>query len=64
MTQQTADFATVVTRIQNALGCSKDMAAEYARAIGDKPEVAHGKIMVRNENQRIIAYVPASVLDA
>jgi hypothetical protein len=61
MTQ--TDFATIVTRIQNALGCSKDMAAEYARAIGDKPEVAHGKILLRNENHRIIAYVPATVLE-
>jgi hypothetical protein len=58
------EFATVVSRIQNALGCSKDMAKEYAAAIGENPEVAHGKILIRNEQKRIIAHVPASVLEA
>jgi hypothetical protein len=54
---------TIVTRIQNALRCSKDMATEYAKAIGEEPEIVHGKILLRNEQERIIAYVPASVLD-
>jgi hypothetical protein len=58
------DASTLVTRIRFALGCSKDMAAEYAAAIGDHPEIVHGKILLRNSDQRIIAYVPASVLDA
>ena len=57
------DMPTVVTRIQNALGCSKDMAAEYAKAIGENPEVVHGKILVRNEDNRLIAHIPVSVLD-
>ena len=56
------DFATIVSRVRNALGCSKDMATEYAAAIGESPEVGHGKIMVRNEDRRIVAYVPVSVL--
>jgi plasmid maintenance system antidote protein VapI len=43
------EFATVVTLIRNALGCSKDMAIEYAKAIGENPEVAHDKILIRNE---------------
>ena len=57
------DFATIVTRVRNALGCSKDMATEYAAAIGENPEVVHGKIMLRNEDHRIIACIPASVLE-
>jgi hypothetical protein len=57
------DMTTVVTRIQNALGCSKDMAKEYAAAIGKNPEIVHGKILLRNEDKRIIAYVPVSVLE-
>jgi len=54
------DLASFVTRIRNALGCSKDLAGEYAMAIGDTPEVVNGKILVRNENGRIVAYVPES----
>jgi hypothetical protein len=57
------DLPTIISRIQNALGCSKDMATEYAAAIGENPEVVHGKILLRNEDHRIIAYVPASVLE-
>jgi hypothetical protein len=57
------ELATVVSRIQNALGCSKDMAREYAAAIGGNPEVVHGKILLRNSENRIIAYLPVSVLD-
>ena len=52
----------LVSRIRNALGCSKDLATEYAAAIGGAPEIAHGKILLRNEEGRIIAYVPESVL--
>ncbi len=57
------DFPTLVSRVRNALGCSNDMAKEYAKAIGENPEVAHGKILLRNEDRRIIAYVPVSVLE-
>jgi hypothetical protein len=53
----------LVSRIRNALGCSKDMAEEYAAAIGESPEIVHGKILLRNEDGRIIAYVPESVLE-
>jgi hypothetical protein len=58
------DFDTIVTRVRNALGCSKDMAKEYAKAIGENPEIVHGKILLRNEDHRIIAYVPVSVLES
>lgn len=57
------DFATIVSRVRKALGCSRDMAAEYAAAIGENPEVVHGKIMLRNEDRRIIACIPVSVLE-
>jgi hypothetical protein len=57
------ELATIVSRIQNALGCSKDMATEYAKSIGDHPEIVHGKILLRNEQNRIIAHVPASVIE-
>ena len=57
------ELATIVSRIQNALGCSKDMATEYAKAIGENPEIVHGKILLRNEQNRIVAYVPATVLE-
>ena len=57
------DTAIVASRIQNFLGCSKDMATEYAKAIGENPEVVHGKILLRNEQNRIVAYVPATVLE-
>ena len=58
------DLPTLVRRIQNALGCSKDMATEYAKTIGENPEIVYGKILLRNEQKRIIAYVPANVLEA
>lgn len=57
------DLATIVTRIQFALGCTKDMAIEYAKIIGENPEVVYGKILLRNDQNRIIAYVPATVLE-
>ena len=58
-----AQLAIVVTRIQNFLGCSKGMATEYAKAIGEHPEIVHGKIPLCNEQKRVIAHVPASVLE-
>ena len=56
------EFAEFVTRIRNALGCSKELASDYATAIGDNPEVANGKILVRAEGGRVVAYVPESAL--
>ena len=53
----------LVSRSRNVLGCSKDLAEEYAAAIGENPEIVHGKILLRNEDGRIIAYAPASVLE-
>ena len=56
-----SEFAVLVQRIRDSLGCGKDLAKDYALAIGENPEVAHGKIVVRDSDRRIIAYVPQSV---
>ena len=58
-----ADFGALVTRIRNALGCGKDLAADYARAIGDDPTIQLGNVVILDEEGRIIARVPASVLE-
>lgn len=52
----------LVTRIRNCLGCSKELAGEYARGISDPPEIQNGQIVVRNEERRIIARLPESVM--
>ena len=57
-----AAIAELVLRIQNALGCGRELAGDYAAAIGDKPEIQHGKIIVRDSDGRIIAHIPESVL--
>ena len=57
-----AQFASLASRIRSSMNCSKHLAAEYAAAIGKTPEVEHGKILVRNEDSLIIAYLPVSVL--
>jgi hypothetical protein len=44
------------------LGCSKDLAEDYAKGISDPPEIIHGKIVVRDPEGRIMARVPDSVL--
>lgn len=56
------DFAELVSRIRNAVGCGKELACDYAGAIGDKPEIQNGKIIVRDEDRRIIAHLPEEVL--
>jgi hypothetical protein len=61
MTEAALDNLT--TRIRNSLGCSKELAQQYARDMGDKPEIQNGQILVRNEDRRIIARLPASVLN-
>jgi hypothetical protein len=56
------DFAELVRRIQNVVGCGKELAGDYAMAIGDKPEIQNGKIIVRDEARRIIAHLPEHVM--
>jgi hypothetical protein len=57
-----SEFNALVARISNALACGRDLATDYARAIGDSPEISLGKILVRDENGRIVAHLPESVL--
>ena len=56
------DPQTLATRIRQSLGCSKELAVDYASGIGDPPEIIHGKILVRDADGRIVARVPDSVL--
>jgi len=56
------ELAELVLRIQNAVGCGKELAGDYAEAIGDNPEIQNGKIIVRDESRRIIAHIPEEVL--
>ena len=58
-----SEFAALVNRIRNALGCGKDLANDYATAIGDTPEIQNGNVVIRDESGRIIARVPESVLE-
>ena len=56
------DIQSLATRIRQSLGCSKDLAEDYAKGISNPPEIVHDKIVVRDTEGRIIARVPASVL--
>ena len=56
------DMQTLATRIRQSLGCSKDLAEDYAKGISNPPEIIHGMVVVRDTEGRIIARVPASVL--
>ena len=56
------DLQTLATRIRQSLGCSKDLAEDYAKGISNPPEIIHGKIVVRDPEGRIMARVPDSVL--
>ncbi len=56
------DLQTLATRIRQALGCSRELAEDYARGIADPPEIIHGKVVVRDAEGRIAARVPDSVL--
>lgn len=56
------DIQALTARIRQSLSCSKDLAEDYARGIGNPPEVIHGKVVVRDEDGRIIARVPESIL--
>lgn len=55
--------SVLATRIQNVLGCGKDLAEDYAKAIGDKPQVENGQVVIRDEEGRIIAHLPMRVLE-
>ncbi len=57
-----AAFDDLVRRIRNSIDCSKELAADYAKKIGDSPEIQNGLILVRNEDKRIIARIPERVL--
>lgn len=57
-----SEFQTRITRLCLLLGCSKDLASDYVRAMGDTPVVEHGKVIVRDADGRIIARVPDSIL--
>lgn len=56
-------YNDLAKRIRNELGCSRELAADYAAAIGDKPELEGEKVVVRNDSGRIIARLPKKVLD-
>jgi len=56
------DLQTLASRIRQSLGCSKDLAEDYARGISNPPEIIHGKIVVRDADGRIIARVADSIL--
>ncbi len=56
------ELQSFAIRIRQSLGCSKELAVDYAKGIGDPPEIIHGKILVRDAEGRIVARVPDSVL--
>ena len=55
------EFTGLVARIRQALGCGQELALDYAKGLGETPEVVHGKMLVRNDEGRIIARVPVEV---
>ncbi len=59
-----SDLEALASRIRNAINCGRDLALDYAKAIGDNPEIQNGQVLVRNEEGRIIVRVPQSVLEA
>ena len=56
-------FADFVDRIQKIVGCSKDLAGDYAAAIGDTPEITDTEVVVRDAEGHILAHLPMSVLE-
>ncbi len=56
------DIPAVAARIRQTMGYGKDLAEDYARGISSPPEIVHDRVLVRNEDGRIIARVPVSVL--
>ena len=61
MTSQTTS-TDLIARIQKAVGCSKDLARDYAAAMGEAPEIENGEILVRDESRKIIAHLPQKIL--
>lgn len=57
-----AEIEALALRIRQILGYGKQISEDYARGIGDPPEIIHGRVLVRNEDGRIIARVPEEVL--
>jgi hypothetical protein len=53
---------SIAHSIRNALGCGRELAHDYSAAIKDPPEIENGQIVIRNEDGRIVARVPESVL--
>ena len=60
MNEQTLN--TLITRIRSTLGCSKELAGDYASAIGDTPEIQNGQVVIRTAEGRVLARLPESVL--
>jgi hypothetical protein len=58
------DLEALASRIRNAINCGRDLALDYASAIGENPEIQNGQVLVRNEDGRIIVRVPQGVLEA
>lgn len=56
------EFRSRVARVCQVLGCSKDLAEDYVRGMGETPVVEHGKVIVRDAEGHIIARVCASIL--
>lgn len=58
-------FEAFAKRIAEATGVDKDTSLRWAAAIGDTPEMDRrnpGTILVRDDKNRVIGRVPASVL--
>ena len=62
MTEQ--ELNTLITRIRSTLGCSKELAGDYAAAITDPPEIQNGQVVIRSAEGRILTRLPESVLAA
>jgi len=56
------DKTLLAQNIRTTLACGKELSEDYAGAIGDTPEILHGRIIVRNEDGRIVARIPDTVL--
>jgi len=50
--------------IRAILVCGKELSEDYANAVGDAPEIIAGNVIIRNEEGRIVARVPESVLES